>query len=193
MKIKMNHEYYIDEYNTFNEFMKSFIETIKDKKIIRFISSSGLSWNGRPDPRGKVYDTDEPNYLVFDDATVLKFDYNWFSMIDIKLTNVESLRDSEQEMLKKDDLNFDMDCYNYYIIDYELNHFSDEYIINPSTDQTRPAGGDYFKEIILHLDNKKKICICPQNAETDGYCDIWMEDNNKKNIFNGEEHKVWWT
>ena len=78
------------------------------------------------------------------------------------------------------------------IIDYELNHFTDEYIINPSDDQTRPEGGDYFKEIIFHLDNEKKLCICPQNAETDGYCDIWMEIGNNKNEFNGENHQVWW-
>lgn len=192
MELRKDHDYYITDYKQINEYMIEFMKIVKDKKIVKFISSSGLSWNGRPEPRGKVYDTDAPNYLIFEDNTVLKFDYRWFSLINIKLTKIECLNNREKEMFNDSDFLLDMDCYNCTIVDYELNCFADEYIINPSNDQTRPEGGDYFKEIIFHLDNKKKICICPQNAETDGYCDIWMEDNDNRNEFNGEEHKVWW-
>lgn len=191
MKIKQNNKYYIDEYMTFNEFIKEFLTIIKRKKIKAFVSSSGLSWSTHQDFASKVYDTDDANYLIFEDDIVLKFNYNWFSMIDIELTELNSLSDSELEVIKKGD-NFDFDCYGETIIDYELNRFSDEYIIEPSSDTTRPEGGDYFKELIFHLSNSKKICICPENAETDGYCNIWMEDNNLKGIFNGEPHKAWW-
>lgn len=191
MKIIQGRNYYIDEYNTFNKYIKEFLSIIKDKKIKSFIPMSGLSWTEHKSFASKVYDTDQFNYLVFDDDIVLKFDYNWFSMIDIEVTNLKDLTASELEVIQTGE-NFDFDCYGETIIDYELNRFSDEYIIEPSSNKTRPDGGDYFKEIIFHLSNDKKICICPENAESDGYCNIWMENNNLKGIFNGEEHKVWW-
>lgn len=191
MKIKEDNKYYIDEYKTFNEYLKEFLVIIKDKKIKSFISMSGLSWSENYDFASKVYDTDQPNYLIFDDDTVLKFDYNCFSMIDIKITSLKSLRDSEIEAITNGD-NFEFDCYGESIIDFELNKFSDEYIIEPSSDTIRPDGGDYFKEIIFHLSNDKKICICAENAESDGYCDIWMENDNLKGIFHGNSHIAWW-
>ena len=192
MELRIDHNYYITDYKQMNEYMIEFMRLVKDKKIVKIISSSGLSWYERSEPRGKVYNTDAQNYIVFEDNTVLKFDYRWFSLIDIRLTEVECLHKNEQEWFVNSDMLLDLDYANSTIIDYELNHFTDEYIINPSDDQTRPEGGDYFKEIIFHLDNEKKLCICPQNAETDGYCDIWMENGNNKNEFNGENHQVWW-
>ena len=191
MKIRENYKYYIDEYNTFNEYIKELLLIIKDKTIKAFVSSSGLSWTEQLDFASKVYDTDDENYLIFDDDTILKFNYNWFSMIDIELTSKECLRKTELESLK-DIENFELDCYGTTIIDYELNRFSDEYIIEPSSDTIRPEGGDYFKEIIFHLSNGKKLCICAENAESDGYCNIWLEDNNLKGVFNGQPHKAWW-
>lgn len=191
MKIMQNHKYYIDEYKTFNEYLKEFLNIIKDKKIKSFIPMSSLSWSENYDFASKVYSTDLPNYLIFEDDTVLKFDYNWFSMIDIEITNLKCLRDSEIEAIKSGD-NFDLDCYGETIKDFELNKFSDEYIIEPSSDTIRPDGGDYFKEIIFHLSNGKKICICAENAESDGYCNLWMEENNLKGLFNGQSHIAWW-
>ena len=140
---------------------------LKNKKIKAFIPTGTLLWFENNKFTDKIYVTDEPNYLIFDDDMVLIFNYNCFSMIDI-------------------------DCYDVSIVDYELNKFTDEYIINPSTDETRPVGGNYFKEIIFHLSNEKKICICAEDAESDGYCDIWMENNNLKEIFYGQLHEVWW-
>lgn len=193
MKIRKNHKYYIDEYKTLNEFIKTFLILVKDKKIKSFIPFSSLSWNEKLSFANKVYDTDDVNYLIFDDNTVLKFDYNWFSMIDIEVSVLNSLRETEIEKLKaRENEQFDFDCYGETIVDYELNSFSDEYIIEPSSDTIRPEGGDYFKEIIFHLSNGKKICICAKNAESDGYCNIWMENNNLKGVFNGQSHKTWW-
>lgn len=191
MKIKENHKYYIDEYKTFNEYIKEVLEKIKDKKIKSFVSLSGLYWTEQLDFAEKVYDTDAENYLIFDDDTILKFNYNCFSMIYIELTNKGYLSKTEIEDLK-DAENFEMDCYGTTIVDYELNRFNDEYIIEPSSDTVRPEGGDYFKEIIFHLSNRKKLCICAENAESDGYCNIWLENNNLKGIFNGQPHKAWW-
>ena len=33
MTIRRNHKYYIDEYKTFNEYLKEFMNIVKDKKI----------------------------------------------------------------------------------------------------------------------------------------------------------------
>ena len=190
MKIREDHKYYIDEYKTFNEFIKEFVFLVKDKKIKKFIPSSGLSWCKR-DYSDKIYDTDMPNYLMFEDNTILVFDYNVFSMIDILYTSYECLNKNQKEIIDNQE-SFEIDCYGETIVDYELNKFSDEYIIEPSGDTIRPEGGDYFKELIFHLSNNKKICICAENAETDGYCNIWMENDNLRGVFNGDPHKAWW-
>lgn len=193
MTIRRNHKYYIDEYKTFNEYLKEFMNIVKDKKIKSFIPFSGLSWTTHSKFADKVYDTDDVNYLIFDDNTILKFNYNWFSMIDIELTQLDSLREAEIKGLEeRKDEQFDFDCYGETIVDFELNRFNDEYIIEPSSDTIRPEVGDYFKEIIFHLSNGKKICICAENAEFDGYCDIWLENNSSKGVFNGAPHKAWW-
>lgn len=191
MKIKENYKYYIDEYKTFNEFVNELLIKIKDKKIKSFVSLCGLYWTEQLDFAEKVYDTDAENYIIFEDDTVLKFQYNWFSMIDIELTHKDCFKKTELESLK-DLENFDLDCYGTTIVDYELNRFCDEYIIEPSSDTIRPEGGDYFKEIIFHLSNGKKLCICAENAESDGYCNIWLENNSLKGVFNGQPHKAWW-
>ena len=188
MKIKRNYDYYFDEYNSFNDFLKEFLHIIKDKKIKAFIPTGALWKFDNNKFTDKIYTTDEPNYLIFDDDTVLIFNYNWFSIIDIKITNLKDLGKSKIKSKNK----FALECYGVSIVDYELNKFTDEYIINPATDETRPAGESYFKEIIFHLSNAKKLCICAENAEEDGYCDIWMENNNLKGTFNGQSHEVWW-
>lgn len=190
MEFKRHCKYYIDEYKTLNEFIKELINYLKNMKIKSFISTSGLSYKKR-EYSDKIYDTDESIYIIFESDIVLKFDYNYFSMINLEVTTINSLKDSEIQCLKNGS-NFDFDCYGETIVDYELNKFDDEYIINPSSDIVRPKGGDYFKEIIFHLSNGKKICICAENAEADGYCNVWMENNNIKGIFNGESHKTWW-
>lgn len=43
MKIIEDHKYYIDEYKTFNEYIKEFIIMVTGKKIKKFIPESGLS------------------------------------------------------------------------------------------------------------------------------------------------------
>ena len=64
---------------------------------------------------------------------------------------------------------------NTRIEGYEIEKFSEEYEINPSTGTTRPKGGDYFKKITFKLSNGKKLCICAEDVEVDGYCEIAIE------------------
>lgn len=187
----MNRKYFIDEFTTFDIFLNEFLKLVKDSRIKSFIPMSGLSWSENCNYAAKLYDTDQPNYLIFENNIVLIFDYNFFSMINIEITNFSDLSKSVKTAVKTSD-KFDFDCYNETIIDYELNRFSDEYIIDPSSDEVRPNGGDYFKEIVFHLSNNKKLCICAQNGESDGYCDIWMENDNLKGIFHGNPHIAWW-
>lgn len=195
MELVEDHHYYIDEYKTLEAFIKIVVDKVKNKKIkyiynLCGISSSSLSFSD------KVYSTSDYNYIVFDDDTVIKFQYVFFSMIDIYYTNLKCLRDKELLNLKDEReallCKLDLDYVNNSIVDYEIETFNDEYIIDPRDDATRPDGGDYFKEIVFHLNNDKKLCICAQNAEFDGYCDIWIENNSLKEIFNGQSHKVWW-
>ena len=61
MKIIQGRNYYIDEYNTFNKYIKEFLSIIKDKKIKSFIPMSGLSWTEHKSFASKVYDTDQFN------------------------------------------------------------------------------------------------------------------------------------
>lgn len=140
----------------------------------------------------RVYSICDYNYIVFDDNTVIKFKYNFFSMMDVYYTNTKSLRNEDLQIINDEVCKLELDYSNSYIIDYEIERFSDEYIINPRDDATRPEGGDYFKEIIFHLSNNKKLCICAENAEFDGYCDIWIENDNLKGIYNSASHRVWW-
>lgn len=187
MNLEFNKEYYFDEYKSFNEFVTSFLELIKGKKIKSFFPTGALWWSENYGFTDRVYNTDTENLLIFDDDTVLIFDYDWFSIINVQISKFSDIKKN----IEIND-NFDFDCYGESIVDYELNRFSDEYIIDPSTDKTRPVGGDYFKELIFHLSNGKKICICAENAESDGYCNIWMENDSLKGVFNGQSHETWW-
>ena len=62
------------------------------------------------------------------------------------------------------------------IISFSLECFCDEYEINPSTGETRPEGGNYFREIAFNLDDGSRLKICAEDSLFDGYCDVWMEE-----------------
>ena len=70
-----------------------------------------------------------------------------------------------------------------HIIDYSVNFFHEGYVqwINDCDKCfmiTIPAGGDYFNEITFYMDKGLQITIKPQSAESDGYYDIIITDNN---------------
>lgn len=190
MKIIKDHRYYIDEYKTLKNFIDSLIELLNNKKIKGIFAQSKNSFKTKFTDR--VYSICDYNYIVFDDNTVIKFKYNFFSMMYVYYTDTKLLRNEDLQIINDEVCKLELDYSNSYIIDYEIERFLDEYIINPRDDVTRPEGGDYFKEIIFHLSNNKKLCICAENAEFDGYCDIWIENDNLKGIYNSASHKVWW-
>ena len=63
------------------------------------------------------------------------------------------------------------------ITDIEIERFSDAFEINPCTEEVRPAGGDYFRTITVHLDNGAKFYISGMSAAYDGYVSVWDDAN----------------
>ena len=192
MKIIKDHRYYIDEYKTLKNFLDGLIELLNNKKIKGIFSQDAITYSSYAKFTDKIYSLIDYNFIVFDDDTVIKSEYNFFSMLYVYYTDIKCLWDEDLEIIKNEAFKLELDYSNSSIIDYEIEIFSDEYIINPRDDATRPEGGDYFKEIIFHLSNNKKLCICAENAEFDGYCDVWIENDNLKGIYNSDSHKVWW-
>ena len=87
---------------------------------------------------------------------------------------IQNLNTQEREY-NNDKFKLDLDLENTRIESFNIERFSEEYEINPSSVTLRPAGGDYFKRITLKLSNGKELCICAEDSETDGYCDIWVK------------------
>lgn len=183
MKIELNKEYFFEEATPFNEYLDSFLKKIKDVKIKYILSNNATFWTTDYEYTDKIYSTDDDNYIVFKNNMALKFSYKFFSIIYISYIDVKNINYNGNFILG-------LDVKDTKIIDYELERFNDAYITNPSEESTRPEGGDYFKEIVFHLNNNKKLCICARNAESDGYCDIWVENNTIRGIYNGESHDI---
>jgi UDP-N-acetylmuramoyl-tripeptide--D-alanyl-D-alanine ligase len=57
----------------------------------------------------------------------------------------------------------------------EITDFFEEYEINPSTGDVQSEDGDYYKEIIFHLDNGQKLIIVAEDVVSDGYMDIFIK------------------
>ena len=189
MKIELNKVYYFDVFEDLQQYLSSLLKLFNDAGIKYICSDGGVVYYGNQSFTDKLYSVTDTNYIVFDNDKGLQFSYNFFSMIDVAYIDSERICN---KVVDNEGIILDLDVTGSKIVDFEIERFSDEYIINPSTDATRPAGGDYFKEIVFHLDNNKKICICAENAEFDGYCDIWVENNCLMEMFNGQSHKVWW-
>ena len=59
------------------------------------------------------------------------------------------------------------------IEDIEVQCFSHEFEINPSTGETRPDGGDYFSKITVYLDHDEVLYICAASPMCGGGIDVW--------------------
>ncbi len=59
------------------------------------------------------------------------------------------------------------------IEDIDVMRFLSEFEINPSTGETRPAGGDYFSKITVYLEGDKKFYICAASPMCDGGIEVW--------------------
>ncbi len=64
---------------------------------------------------------------------------------------------------------------DYTIAGIEVERFSEAFECEPSSGAVRPAGGDYFSTIRLVFRNGRKLCICGDDAEADGYTVVWAE------------------
>lgn len=61
------------------------------------------------------------------------------------------------------------------IKDVKVNLFSEEFCINCVTDETRPAGGDYFDTIHIEFADDTALCICADDVSC-GDLIIWYDD-----------------
>lgn len=171
-KFGFGQEYYLTNYNELNEYLKFMIKDDKDKQIKYIFTNSSLGW--RDIGNSKKYEIDKEIYIVFDNDAVLRIGYTFHSLMYAKYMWIQNLNIQEKEF-NNTKFELDLDVKNARIKDFEIERFSEEYEVNPSSGTVRPDGGDYFKSITLNLSNGKKLCICTQDSVVDGYCDIWTE------------------
>ena len=171
-KFSFGQEYYLTNYNELNEYLKFIINDDSDKQIKYIFTNDSLNW--RETDNGKEYSIFPELFIVFDNDAVLRINYNFYSLMYVRYMWIQNLNIQEKEF-DNDNFKLDLDVKNARIEDFEIERFSEEYEINPSSGTVRPDGGDYFKKITFNLSNGKKLCICAEDSETDGYCDIWIE------------------
>lgn len=171
-KFSFGQEYYLTNYNELNEYLKFIIKDDSDKQIKYIFTNDSLNW--RETDNGKEYSIFPELFIVFDNDAVLRINYNFYSLMYVRYMWIQNLNIQEKEF-DNDNFKLDLDVKNARIEDFEIERFSEEYEINPSSGTVRPDGGDYFKKITFNLSNGKKLCICAEDSETDGYCDIWIE------------------
>ena len=134
---------------------------IKNQKINFAQSNGGFKDND------DSYFTDQYFYVEFENGYKFKCSTLFYSLGEFEIS--------------KDILKPNYDCWiidslhDRKIIDFEITGFSEEYEINPLTGETRPAGGDYYREIHLKLDNGKTLTIVAEDSESDGYMDIFIK------------------
>ena len=177
-------EYYLTNYDEINEYLNFIINDDKDKQIKYIFSNEVLSW--RDTNHGKRYEISPEFFIVFDNDAVLKINYNFYSLMYIEYMWIQNLNINDKKY-NNDEFKLDLDVVNARIESFKVEKFEKEYEINPSSGTMRPEGGNYFKQIVLNLSNESNLCLCAQDAESDGYCDVWIENNIEKitrNMFN---------
>ena len=171
-RFSFGQEYYLTNYNELNEYLKFIINDDSDKQIKYIFTNDSLNW--RETENGKEYSIFPELFIVFDNDAVVRINYNFYSLMYVRYMWIQNLNIQEKEF-DNDNFKLGLDVKDTRIEDFEIERFSEEYEINPSSGTVRPDGGDYFKKITFNLSNGKKLCICAEDSETDGYCDIWTE------------------
>ena len=171
-RFSFGQEYYLTNYNELNEYLKFMINDDSNKQIKYIFTNDSLNW--RETENGKEYSIFPELFIVFDNDAVVRINYNFYSLMYVRYMWIQNLNIQEKEF-DNDNFKLDLDVKDTRIEDFEIERFSEEYEINPSSGTVRPDGGDYFKKITFNLSNGKKLCICAEDSETDGYCDIWTE------------------
>lgn len=89
-----------------------------------------------------------------------------------KITNVDGFRIEEYNEKNYFTI-YEINEFNHLkIVDVQINGFSEEYQIDVEG-TTRPANGDYYKEIFLIMDNGQVICLAAKDIVYDGFMDIF--------------------
>ena len=174
-------EYFITSYSQLSDYLKFVINDDKDKQI-KYIFT-----NGSNSKDGKMLDVDI--FIVFDNDAILKIDYKFYGLMYIEYTWIQDLSLNDKEY-NNENYYLNLNVSNARIESFEIERFVGKYEINSSLGIVRPDNGDYFKKITFKLSNGNNLCICAENAEEDGYCDIWTEDNTEKieeNMFNDDK------
>lgn len=124
------------------------------------------------------YSCFEPLAFEFDDFVII-LRYYFYSDITIHIVDPDFFHsDNSKNSSEKPNLCYyidktDFPYINCKIIDIEVERFSEEFEINPSTRKTRPKGGDYFRTITVHLEGGNKFHICALSAISDGGTIVW--------------------
>lgn len=172
IKYKFGQEYYLTTHRELNEYLEYVINDDKNKQIKYIFTNGPLLWNETN--KGNVYELDTEIFIVFNNDSVLKINYLFYSLMYAKYMWIQNLYPNDKKC-NNDNFKLEFDIANLRIVGYEIEKFSEEYETNPSEGTVRPEGGDYFKQITLELSNGRKLCICAIDAEVDGYCNIWIE------------------
>lgn len=170
-KFEFEKEYYLTTYDEMNEYIINMMNDDEDKQIKYIFTNGSLSW--REIDNSKKYSLDSEIYIVFDNDSILRIDYKFYGLVYARHMWIQNLNIKEKEY--DDKFKLDLDVTNTRIKDYKIEKFSEEYEINPSVGISRPEGGDYFKNITFKLSNGRNLCVCAEDAEVDGYCEIWVE------------------
>lgn len=115
------------------------------------------------------------NYLIYSDMEIvvcseeeLENDRTCAHLLHIKNEVCNYYDDEFGDGEKKDQIE------GRTIVGIAVERFSEAFEYNTAGDM-RPAGGDYFSTIRLHLDSGKTLCFCGCDSITDGYNEIWCE------------------
>lgn len=170
--MKFGEEYFITNYSELVDYLNFFINYDREKKI-KYIFTNGSS-----NRTGKMLDTEI--FIAFDNDTILKIDYKFYSLMYVRYMWTQSLNEKEYN---SNNYILDLDVSNVKIENFEIEQFTGEYEINPSEGTLRPDNTLYFRKVVFKLSNEKNLCICAEDTQNDGYCDIWVESNirNKEN------------
>lgn len=171
--------YYLTDYNSMKDYLEFILLKCSSKTIKGFYSSIPC-WK-KDSTFAEKYFSVYTVFILFNDDFTIKIDYPSDSLIYIELTTFDQLYIYEKSIFKEENL-IDFNINNSKIIDYELEHFSEEYDIYSPKKTYRPKNGDYFKSIVFHLSNKTKIYLCVGNKRKDEILHTWQENNIEKNV-----------
>lgn len=157
------------------EFIEKNQNRIIGKKITAVRSSCGM--NGM---------TDEAIVLSFGNISIV-FYYLFYSDLYIDIVNTidieqdPSLNFIYREIPDRRNVSFycppveDCGLIGKTLENIDVIRFHHKFETNASTGETRPKGGDYFKDLLFWFEGDNLLNICAEDAISDGYISIHQE------------------